>query len=74
MEAWSGVGLLEQKEEDLLNLEKEKGMLLVWECSGMETSLRDAKVALKTPSLAALSSGNWRRQRRREEGCFRWKR
>ena len=57
MEAWSGVGLLEQKEEDLLNLEKEKGMLLVWECSGMETSLRDVEDSQALLSLLTLFSG-----------------
>ena len=57
VEAWSGVGLLEQKEEDLLNLEKEKGMLLVWECSGMETSLRDVEDSQALLSLLTLFSG-----------------
>ena len=57
MKAWSGFGLLDKNEDDLLNLKKEKGMLLVWECSGMEASLRDVEDSRALLSLLTLFSG-----------------
>ena len=41
------------------------------ECSGMEGSPRDAKVALKRSLLLLSFSGNWRRQRGRRRKVAR---
>ena len=57
---------MDKKEDDLLNLKKEKkGMFLVWECSGIQALLRDAK---DSRTLLSLPSSLWNWKDEEEEG------